>query len=269
MTFRAVNVLKTVEIVAAEDTRHTHTLLSRHGIAAKRLVSLHEHNEAARIDELIAAVQAGASLAIVSDAGTPLISDPGTLLVRAAWRAGVRLVPVPGSSSVTALLSVSPFGAIGFELAGFVPAKPGPRDEFLLQIIRRKGPGLFFETPHRMLHTLEALRRLAPERRLLVGRELTKLHEQLLLGRPEELLPQLTEEHRGEFVCLLEGGADDEAVATHALSRTELIDALKGELSPRALARVMARLYGEPAREVYKELMSRGQTVAPPDEGRN
>ena len=261
MTFRAVNVLRSVQTIAAEDTRHTRTLLSHFGLGDRRLVSLHEHNEAGRTEELLSAVADGGSLALVSDAGTPLVSDPGTLLVREAWSRGLKLVPVVGASAVSALMSVSPFGASGLHFSGFLPARPAARDAALLVLSRSAGPVFFFEAPHRIVSTVEALARLLPRRRLLVGRELTKLHEQLLLGTAQELLPTLRGEHRGEFVCALEGAAGDDTSGPgmDGVGRTQVIEALRSELPPRALARVIARLFGETARSVYAELTAGSQ----------
>ncbi len=257
MTYRAVNVLRSVGIIAAEDTRHTRMLLSHFGIGEKRLLSMHEHNESSRVAELLRLVATeGESLALVSDAGTPLISDPGTLLVKEAWSAGIRLVPIVGASSLAALLSVSPFGAVGVRFVGFVPARAGSRSEFLEELGSHRGPALFLEAPHRIVATLEAIALAFPERRILIGRELTKLHEQILLGTARDLLPGIEAEHRGEFVCLLEGSGDAKADgdAQQKFGRDELIRVLKAELPPRKIAKVIARLYGETARDVYRSL---------------
>jgi len=256
MTVRAVNVLKSVGIIAAEDTRQTRMLLSHFGIGDKRLVSLHEHNEAARINELLQMVAGGETLALVSDAGTPLVSDPGTLLVQAAWKQGVRLIPVVGPSALTALLSVSPFGANAVRFAGFLPAKPGPRREVLIEMGSSNGAVIFFEAPHRIVETLRVIADVFPDRELLVGRELTKLHEEILLGTALKLLPRIEAEHRGEFVFLLSGSNEDAEGNRHRMeiTRRQLIDVLGPELPPRTLARVVARLFGVPSRDVYREL---------------
>lgn len=256
MTFRAVNVLRSVGIIAAEDTRHSRLLLSHFGIGEKRLVSLHEHNEAGRVSSLVDLLRSGESVALVSDAGTPLISDPGTQLVRAAWEEGIRLVPVVGASAMTALLSVSPLGAAGVRFAGFLPAKEGARNQLLEVLGGETGAVVFFEAPHRILSTLDAIASIFPERRVLVGRELTKLHEQLLFGRAVDLLPGLQQEHRGEFVCLLEGAAAtaDGENETRMVGRESVLQALRGELPPRVVAKIIARLFGGSTRNIYQEL---------------
>jgi 16S rRNA (cytidine1402-2'-O)-methyltransferase len=256
MTFRAVNVLRSVGIIAAEDTRQTRMLLSHFGIGDKRLVSLHEHNEAERIEGLLQAVAGGETLALVSDAGTPLVSDPGTLLVQAAWKAGVRLIPVVGASALTALLSVSPFGTAAVRFAGFLPAKSGPRREALLEMGSVTGAVVFFEAPHRIVETLRVIAEVFPDRKLLVGRELTKLHEEILLGTASEILKRVEVEHRGEFVCLLSGAnVPNGGLGQHAdFSRRQLIEVLSPELPPRALARLIGRLFDVPSREIYREL---------------
>lgn len=256
MTFRAVSVLRSVGTIAAEDTRHSRLLLSHFGIGDKRLVSLHEHNEAGRVTGLVDVLRSGESVALVSDAGTPLVSDPGTQLVRAAWEAGIRLVPVAGASALTTLLSVSPLGAAGVRFAGFLPTKEGARNQFLEALGRDAGPAVFFEAPHRIVSTLVAIAALFPERRILIGRELTKLHEQLLFGRAADLLPDVQLEHRGEFVCLLEGAAEvaEGEDASRKVGRESVIQALRGELPPRAVAKIIARLFGGSTRNIYQEL---------------
>lgn len=256
MTIRAVNVLKSVGIIAAEDTRQTRMLLSHFGIGDKRLVSLHEHNEAERVEELLQLTADGETLALVSDAGTPLVSDPGTLLVQAAWKAGVRLIPVVGPSALTALLSVSPFGANAVRFAGFLPTKPGPRKEAIVEMGCSDGAVIFFEAPHRIVETLRVIAEVFPDRALLVGRELTKMHEEILLGTAHELLPSIEAEHRGEFVCLVSGANDGKNGNQHRkeITRRQLIDVLGKDLPPRSLARVIARLFDVPSREVYREL---------------
>ncbi|MEZ5596156.1 MAG: 16S rRNA (cytidine(1402)-2'-O)-methyltransferase [Pseudomonadales bacterium] len=260
ITWRAVNVLRSVEIVAAEDTRHTRTLLAHLQIAPPRLVSLHEHNEQGRSAALVAEVAAGRSLALVSDAGTPLINDPGLEVVRAAWDAGIRVVPIPGPSSVLGALSVSPFGSANALLAGFLPVRDKVREEALLRLCRHPGAVVFFEAPHRIVGTLETLERIAPARRILVCRELTKLHETLLLGLASELKTVVREEHRGEFTCVLEGaGSDGDADSVARLELGDrLIAELKGLLPPRQAARIVAKVCGLRAREVYARLTGEG-----------
>ncbi len=259
MTFRAVSVLRKVEIIAAEDTRHSRGLLNHFAISGPRLVALHEHNEMERASELIECARAGESTAIISDAGTPMISDPGLAVIRAAWEANIRVVPIPGASALTAALSVSPFGAHGCTFVGFLPARTKVLEALLNDLRTHSGAVVFFEAPHRIVATMQVLEKLLPSRRVLIGRELTKLHETLLLGTASELLPQIEGEHRGEFICILEGMGDSPKGAA-SMETTVLEQALVGLLPPRQVAKVLAKVSGVDSRTVYTRLMSRQRT---------
>ena len=256
MTYRAVNVLRKVEIIAAEDTRHSRGLLNHFAIAGPRLVALHEHNEIERASELIQCARDGESTAIISDAGTPMVSDPGLAVVRAAWEAGIRVIPIPGASALTAALSVSPFGAMGCMFVGFLPARTKVLEALLNDLGQHSGAVVFFEAPHRIVATMKVLERLLPTRRVLIGRELTKLHETLLLGTASELLPQIQGEHRGEFICILEGMGDSPKDASSSVDTIVLEQALVGLLPPRQVAKVLAKVSGVDSRSVYMRLMS-------------
>jgi 16S rRNA (cytidine1402-2'-O)-methyltransferase len=255
MTYRAVNVLRKVEIIAAEDTRHSRGLLNHFAIAGPRLVALHEHNEMERASELIQCAIDGESTAIISDAGTPMISDPGLSVIRAAWEARIRVVPIPGASALTAALSVSPFGAMGCMFVGFLPARTKVLEALLNDLSLHPGAVVFFEAPHRIVTTLQVLERLLPTRRVLIGRELTKLHETLLLGTASELLPQIQGEHRGEFICIIEGKGDSPKDSS-SVDTTVLEQALASLLPPRQVAKVLAKVSGVDSRTVYRRLMS-------------
>ena len=255
MTFRAVSVLRKVEIIAAEDTRHSRGLLNHFAISGPRLVALHEHNEMERSSELIECARAGESTAIISDAGTPMISDPGLAVIRAAWEANIRVVPIPGASALTAALSVSPFGAQGCTFVGFLPVRTKVLETLLNDLSMHSGAVVFFEAPHRIVATMQVLEKLLPSRRLMIGRELTKLHETLLLGTASELLPQIEGEHRGEFICILEGMGDAPRDAP-SMDTTVLEQALVGLLPPRQVAKVLAKVSGVDSRTVYTRLIS-------------
>ena len=262
ITYRAVNVLRKVEIIAAEDTRHSRGLLNHFAIAAPRLVALHEHNEMERASELVQCAREGESTAIISDAGTPMISDPGLAVIRAAWDANIRVVPIPGASALTAALSVSPFGAQGCTFVGFLPARAKVLEALLQDLGGHSGAVVFFEAPHRIVATLQVLEKLLPSRRVMIGRELTKLHETLLLGTASELLPQIQGEHRGEFICILEGGGRSPKAST-SIDATVLEQALVSLLPPRQAAKVLAKVSGVDTRTVYRRLMS-SQRVGDP-----
>ena len=227
VTARALEVLKAVDWIAAEDTRHTKRLLAHFGIATP-LFSAHAHNERARAEEIVERLKAGTSGAVVVDAGSPGVSDPGALVVRAVIDAGLDLRVVPGASAVIAALSLSGFDTAAFTFAGFLPAKAGARDARLLELLARPETVVLYEAPHRARATLGAIARLAADRRVAACRELTKLHEEVRRGTASEVLDGLAEEQeRGEWALVIEGapGAlaaleDDDA------ARRKFVDAL-------------------------------------------
>jgi 16S rRNA (cytidine1402-2'-O)-methyltransferase len=205
MTHRALRVLAEVDLVAAEDTRHTRRLLDRYGITA-RLVSLFEHNERERAPKLVAELRAGRSVAVVTDAGSPSVSDPGFPLVRAAIAAGVPVVTVPGPSAVVAALQVSGLPTDAFTFAGFLPVKSAARRRRLQDLAQRAETIVAFESPHRIAACLEDLEAVWKERPIALARELTKLHEEVLRGTPAEVRAALRpERRRGEMVLVLSG----------------------------------------------------------------
>lgn len=202
ITLRALRVLREVDLVAAEDTRRTGNLL-RHYQIPTSILSLHEHNEHRRAEQLIGQLNLGRSIALVSDAGTPGISDPGADLVRQARAQGLRVEPVPGPSAVTAVLSASGLPAERFVFGGFPPAKGRARADWFDWVARQtKIPVVCFEAPHRIIRTLEEMGTKLVNRPIVLARELTKIHEQWLQGLASELIPQLGE-GRGEFVLLI------------------------------------------------------------------
>ncbi|HEX9670804.1 MAG TPA: 16S rRNA (cytidine(1402)-2'-O)-methyltransferase [Thermoanaerobaculia bacterium] len=205
---RARAAFERADLVACEDTRHTGRLLARLGLK-KTLVSLHEHNERQRLPRLLAALEDGATIALASDAGTPLLSDPGYLLVREAAARGVRIEPVPGPSASLAALVVSGLPPYPFTFAGFPPPKAGRRRSFYRRFAGLGHTLVVFESPHRLLASLaDALAELG-DRPAAVGRELTKLHEEVLRGRLSELAATLAERPalKGEFVLVIAGSA--------------------------------------------------------------
>ena len=187
ITLRALETLRSVDLIAAEDTRHSLRLLGRHEIR-KPLVSFHEHNEARRTQELIARLREGARVALITDAGLPSISDPGARLVRACLAEGLEYTVIPGPSAVLTALVGSGLSADSFRYGGFLPVKSGGRERELQRAVDREETSVFFESPHRLEKTLEVLARLAPERPLCVARELTKQFEEFRRGNAGELL---------------------------------------------------------------------------------
>lgn len=252
ISLRAIDTLKSVETIYCEDTRHTGRLLHHFSIRTP-LASLHEHNEAARIAQVLQRLDAGAHLALVSDAGTPLVSDPGFALARAARQAGHTVTPIPGASALIAALSAAGVPSDAFYFGGFLPSKTNQRRTTIESARALPCTLIFYEAPHRLLETLADLAALLPERRITIARELTKLHEEFLAGSAAQLLETLEAraEVRGEIVLLIEKPPDAPArTLDEAIGRmTEL--AAQGQ-PPTAAARQAALETGHPKRDIYK-----------------
>ncbi len=252
ITLRALAVLGEAELVLAEDTRRTRVLLDRHGIAA-RPVSLHAHNEAARTQQVLAALADGRAVALVSDAGTPLVSDPGERLVARALADGHRVVPVPGPSAVLAALVASGLPAERFTFVGFLSRRAGERARQLAELASRRETLVLFESPRRVGALLAELASVFGERRACVARELTKLHEEVVRGKLGELAARFGDGARGEVSVVVEGaagGPGPEPLSEDAL-RARVRDALAAGLSARDLAAQLARETGLPRRTLY------------------
>ena len=249
---RAQRTLAEVAAVCSEDTRHTRRLLGHYGIDAE-LVALHEHNEQALAVRLVQRLQAGESLALVSDAGTPLVSDPGFRLVAAARAAGIRVSPVPGPSALIAALSVAGLPSDRFAFEGFLPAKAAARRERLQKLAGESRTLLFYESSHRIADTLEDMVvAFGAERRAVLARELTKLFETVLDGSLEALRDRVqadADQRKGEFVLVVEGAGDD---ADAALAEGRRVYALlSSHLPPSAAARLAAEITGAPRKALY------------------
>jgi 16S rRNA (cytidine1402-2'-O)-methyltransferase len=258
---RARELLANADIIAAEDTRHTANMLRQFGIA-RPLISLHDHNEAQRVAQLLSQVQAGASLAVVSDAGTPLISDPGFVLVRAALDAGIPVHAVPGPSAVTLALTLSGLPADRFCFEGFLPARSAARQDCLRTLARETRSMVFFEAPHRIIATLQDMSAaFGADRMAAVARELTKTHESVYRGSLEHLLQIAAKEpnfERGEITVVVAGAAvidahQDDAFVLRALHL------LAQELPPSRAAAVVAQLTGRRKASVYA-MMHKGES---------
>jgi len=205
LSARAAQCLQAADLVACEDTRHSGVLLRAHEIDTQR-ISLHQHNEAARTAQLLERLEAGEHIAYISDAGTPLISDPGARLVHRVAEAGHQIEVIPGPSAVTAALAGSGFPADRFYFGGFLSTKKVARSRELEEALARAETSVFFDSPHRILSTLEILAALAPERPLVVARELTKKFEEFRRGSSTELVTSFQERPpKGEFVLVLSG----------------------------------------------------------------
>ena len=210
---RALRTLREVDLVAAEDTRRTSQLLRRHGID-KPLTSYHDAAERRRAPELVARLAAGESIALVSDAGTPLLSDPGYRLVRGALDAGVPVVPIPGASAVAALLSVCGLATDRFVFEGFLPQKAGKRRRRLEALRAEPRTIVLYEAPHHVERTLGEVEEILGDREAAVGRELTKVFEEILRGRISDLRRRIAEKGpRGEYTLAIAGAGEADAEA--------------------------------------------------------
>lgn len=258
LTHRAQRVLSDVDIILAEDTRHSQKLLLHYGLK-KRLVSLHEHNEAQRIEQILAWLAEGLQLALISDAGTPLIADPGFVLVRALRAQGVAVIPVPGASAVMAALSVSGLPSDRFQFVGFVPAKASARQQFLSDLVRYEGTTVCYETPRRIQDTLTELQALMPDRPLVLARELTKQFETLLSGTATELLAMLAADPnqcRGEMVLLLGGAKQAAGSQAQMLDVDQALLALAAHLPVKTAASVATQLGLGAKNALYQRLLA-------------
>jgi 16S rRNA (cytidine1402-2'-O)-methyltransferase len=261
ITHRALRVLGEVDVVACEDTRRTRVLLEHFGVRAKT-VSYHEHNERERAAELAALLDAGASVAVVSDAGTPNVSDPGYRLVRAAVERGARVVPVPGPAAFVAALTASGLPTDEFYFGGFLPPRAHARRQRLAALRDLRATLVFYETPHRLAHALADARDALGEREAAVARELTKLHEEIARGRLSELAARFSAEGsaRGEMVLVIDRHViEDDAGATQtpAASVAGRVAALEAEgLDARAALKRAARELGLTRDEAYRRLTS-------------
>ena len=253
---RARQTLAEVDLVAAEDTRHTGRLLSHLGLKTRQF-SLHEHNEARASATLVEKLLSGISVALVSDAGTPLVSDPGYRLVQAAHANAVRVVPVPGPSAVTAALSVSGLPTDRFAFEGFPPAKPVARRKWLEARATDPRTLLFFEAVHRIEATLRDMADIfGADRPAFLGRELTKLHEECRHASLGELLAAMNDgtiPSKGEFVVAVHG-ADEAAAASFDADR--LLVELADVLPPKKAAAIAARITGEKRNALYQRLLT-------------
>lgn len=249
---RALETLKRVDAICAEDTRHTRQLLAHFGLE-RPLLALHEHNEGDAAAPLVARLLAGDSLALVSDAGTPLVSDPGFRLVRAARAAGVRVSPVPGPSALVAALSAAGLPSDRFVFEGFLPAKAKARREHLQALAAEPRTMIFYESSHRIEETLaDMAMAFGNDRPAVVARELTKLFETVLDGGLAGLVRRVREDanqRKGEFVVLVQGAP--EAVDAKVAEGRRLYARLCEHLPPSTAAKLAADLSGAPRKALY------------------
>ena len=258
ITLRALDILASVDVIAAEDTRVTSKLLARHRIAT-RMLSLHAHNERRRAAEIVSLLGSGKSVALVSDAGTPAVSDPGAALVRAVAQAGYVVVPVPGPSAVIAALSASGIAAPQWLFCGFLPAAATARRAALTRVSDYPGALVFYEAPHRIAATLDALVAvLGPERGLVVARELTKRFETIhrcRLGEAPAWLAVDTDRARGEFVLIVDAPGATIRAGDDADAHDRMLSTLLAELPVAQAVRLAVKLTGAPRNRLYERAL--------------
>ncbi len=250
VTLRVLDELRDADAVLCEDTRRTQILLDRHGIRARRLVSLHRHNEARRTEELLPLLEAGERHALVSDAGLPGVNDPGGRLVAAALAAGVEVTVLPGPSAVETALVASGLGGAGYRFLGYLPRRDAELDALWAEARSWPYAAVAFESPKRLPRSLERLARIDPERRIAVCRELTKRFEEVVRGAAAEVAPRFAESTKGEVTIVLAPGAPggtDVDAAVEAVRRL-----VEGGAPRRLAADVVSGLVQTPRNELYR-----------------
>ena len=252
VTLRALEILESVDVVAAEDTRITSRLLDHYRIGSKRLIALHEHNEQRTAPRVVAELQAGYSVALASDAGTPGFSDPGARLVAAVREAGFPVVPIPGANAAAAALSASGLPGSHFLFYGFLPARPAERRREIEALADCPWMLVFYEAPHRVVETVTDLAGLEGSRRIVIAREMTKLFETIHtcdLAEAEEWLSADPDRIKGEFVLIVEGAQRNRDAELAEARRT--LEVLLEELPVKQAAALAAKITGARKNELY------------------
>ena len=256
---RALKVLRSVDLIAAEDTRHTRQLLM-HFVINKPLFSVHDHNEHQRVEKVLQELADGQSIALVSDAGTPLISDPGFVVVQAVRKAGYPVVPVPGACAMVAALSAAGLPTDRFCFEGFLPAKSSGRKKQLKTVIKETRTLVFYESPHRVLDSLKDMAEvLGEEREITLARELTKTFETFLTGSLEEVIQQVEQDanqQRGEFVLVVAGAAPEDDAEAQEIAAIDVLKVLLTELPVKQAAALAAKITGQKKNALYQQALS-------------
>lgn len=251
ITLRALRVLKEVDLIAAEDTRHSQHLLTHYGIKTA-LTSYHEHNEREKAALLVERIKNGANIALISDAGTPAISDPGFRLVVAAIGAGIDVVPLPGASALATVLSASGLPTDRFIFEGFLPAKQSERKARLQAIVDAAASLIYYEAPHRLQDTLSEMLEVLGDRQIVVAREVSKVHEEFVRGTVSQVIGRLADrEIKGEITIVIHGSSGEERVADAQL-RGEIETLLGAKTAVKEIAELLGERYQLPKREVYR-----------------
>ena len=251
ITLRALRILKEVDLIAAEDTRHSQHLLTHFGID-KPLTSYHDHNEREKALALVQRIKNGENVALVSDAGTPGIADPGFRLAVAAIRAGIQIVPLPGASALATVLSASGLPTDRFLFEGFLPAKKQERKNQLKELRDCAATLVFYEAPHRLIDTLGDLQRILGERAIVIAREVSKVHEEFLRGTVSEVIHQLAgRDVKGE-VTIVVHGSTGEARVTEEQLRSDIQRLIGEGVGVKEISELFGERYGLSKREVYR-----------------
>jgi 16S rRNA (cytidine1402-2'-O)-methyltransferase len=256
ITLRAVRILKEVDLIAAEDTRHTRILLSHYAIHTS-LTSYHEHNERTKAQPLVERLVRGENIALLSDAGTPAISDPGYRLVVEAVRAGVQVVPLPGPSALAAVLSVSGLPTDRFVFEGFLPAKKQERRAKLGALRNETRTLIFYDAPHRLKESLVDMQEILGDREIVIGREVSKVHEEFLRGTLGKVIAQLAEQPvKGEITIVVHGSAEGTKVADAEL-QDEIGQLVAEGMRVKEIAEIIGERHRLSKREIYQLALQR------------
>lgn len=255
ITFRAINILKEVDLIAAEDTRHTLKLLNHYEIS-KPLISYHRHNEEIKVDGLIEKLKEGQNVAVVSDAGTPAICDPGEVIVKEALKENIKVVPIPGACAFVNALVASGLDTKEFVFYGFLSINKKLRKEKLEQIEKENKTIILYEAPHKLKNTLEDLKEILEDRKIVIARELTKIHEEFIKGTAKEILEKYTEP-KGEHIVLIEANpikqGDEEKLKINNLTIEEHYKYYEEQgFSKNEIIKKIAKDKGVTKNEIYK-----------------
>jgi 16S rRNA (cytidine1402-2'-O)-methyltransferase len=251
ITLRALRVLKEADLIAAEDTRHTLNLLNHYGIKTP-LTSYHEHNERTKAQSLVERLLGGENIALVSDAGTPAISDPGYRLVVDAIHVGIRVIPLPGAAALTAALSAAGLPTDRFAFEGFLPAKKQERRARLQELRQDARTLVIYEAPHRLNESLQDMQQILGDREIVVGRELSKVHEEFLRGTLSEVVPRLADrEVKGEITIVVHGCTEECQVSEENIG-TEIRRLINEGMGMKDLSEVLGERHHVSKRQIYQ-----------------
>jgi 16S rRNA (cytidine1402-2'-O)-methyltransferase len=264
ISFRAVELLKQVDLIAAEDTRHVKMLLQHYGITNK-LISLHQHNEDKASPVLLEKLREGKSIALVSDAGTPLLSDPGMPLVKMVKDAGLDVVPIPGACALIAALSAAGLPVSRFSFDGFAPRTSSARKTFFYERLMRQSTWIFYESSHRILASLKDMAEIIPsDRQIVIARELTKLHETIVktsLGNALEMVEHNDNMRKGEFVVIVDGAEVDKKEQTITTEQKKILSVLLRECSIKTAVAMTVEITGVRKKLLYQAALEMGKAM--------